>query len=174
MWWRSAAAVASKATGRLVDLQVREGSVLRRATSLPGWTLRRAGLAVGHQAGVQQAEAVLDRPRPTWRRRRPSQALAEDNLHRVRGLAADHFVSPQAVETALTQAAARRPHRRRAGRGGHRAGQPGPGPAQVQVQQVNRDFTEIRAPFDCVVLVKNANGRPDHAFSNASVPRARW
>jgi HlyD family secretion protein len=29
--------------------------------------------------------------------------------------------------------------------------------AQVRVQQVNRDNTEIRAPFDGVVLVKNAN-----------------
>ncbi|RYF67978.1 MAG: efflux RND transporter periplasmic adaptor subunit, partial [Comamonadaceae bacterium] len=41
--------------------------------------------------------------------------------------------------------------------------------AQVQVQRVNRDSTEIRAPFDGVVLVKNANvGDLITPFSNAA------
>ena len=41
--------------------------------------------------------------------------------------------------------------------------------AQLKIQQVNQDFTEIRAPFDCVVLVKNANvGDLITPFSNAS------
>jgi RND family efflux transporter MFP subunit len=41
--------------------------------------------------------------------------------------------------------------------------------AQVKVQQVNRDQTEIRAPFDGVVLVKNANvGDMITPFSSAA------
>jgi len=153
------ASVASKGTGRLVELRVREGSPVRRgeligridATDVVA-SLNVAQAAVGQsEAAVRQADAGL-------RQAQAEAANAEVELKRQQDLSAKGFVSPQAVDAAERRALS--------ARAGIAAAQAAIGSAkaaleqaraQVKVQQVNRDNTEIRAPFDGVVLVKNAN-----------------
>ena len=71
---------------------------------------------------------------------------------------AQGFVSPQAVDQVRTRAASAQ-----AAVGTARAAidtaraAVGQATANIKLQQVNADYTEIRAPFDGVVLVKNAN-----------------
>lgn len=151
------AAVASKATGRLVELKVREGSVVKKddvIARLDASDVRAAILAA--RAGVLQAEAQV-------RQAQVEEANALAELKRTQGLVAQGFVSPQALDTAQTRA--------QSARAAVAAAQAVRAQAQanLQVQQVNEDFTEIRAPFDGVVLVKNANeGDIITPFSNAA------
>ncbi|HET6787952.1 MAG TPA: efflux RND transporter periplasmic adaptor subunit, partial [Aquabacterium sp.] len=151
------AAVASKATGRLVELHVREGSTVRKGEVIARLDASdvQASMAAAEasvrqaEAGVRQAEVEL------------TNALAE--LKRSQGLQAQGFISPQAVDAVQTRAQAARASVQ-AAQAAVRAAQ-----AQVKVQQVNEDFTAIRAPFDGVVLVKNANvGDIITPFSNAA------
>ena len=165
------AAVASKASGRLVELNVREGSVLKKGELIARVDASDvlATLAVT-EAGVRQAEAALRQAEAGLIQAQVQQANADDDLRRTQGLAAQAFVSPQAVDAAQTRA--------RSARAATAAAQAGLGTAdaaiasaraQVQVQRVSRDSTEIRAPFDGVVLIKNANvGDLITPFSNAS------
>ncbi|MFO1198194.1 MAG: efflux RND transporter periplasmic adaptor subunit [Burkholderiaceae bacterium] len=153
------ASVASKGTGRLVELRVREGSPVRQGELIARLdasdvvaSLNVALAAVGQsEASVRQADAGL-------RQAQAEAANAEVELKRQQELAAKGFVSPQAVDAAERRALS--------ARAGVAAAQATIGSAkaaleqaraQVKVQQVNRDNTEIRAPFDGVVLVKNAN-----------------
>ncbi len=153
------ASVASKGTGRLVELRVREGSPVR-AGELIGRldasdvqaALRVAEAAIGQAAaGVRQAEANLEQAQA-------EAANAEVEFQRQQALRARGFVSSQAVDAAQRRALAAR-----AGVGAGRAAIASAraavalAQAQVAVQQVNQDNTDIRAPFDGVVLVKNAN-----------------
>lgn len=153
------ASVASKGTGRLVELRVREGSPVR-AGELIGRldasdvraALRVAEAAIGQAAaGLRQAEANLEQARA-------EAANAEVEFQRQQALRARGFVSSQAVDAAQRRALAAR-----AGVGAGRAAIASAraavalAQAQVAVQQVNQDNTDIRAPFDGVVLVKNAN-----------------
>ena len=96
------------------------------------------------QAAVSQAEANV-------RQTEVEQINAEGELKRTKGLEAKGFVSAQAVDNAQTRVNAAH-----ATVAAARAGL-GQAKAQLKIQQVNQDFTEIRAPFDGVVLVKNAN-----------------
>ncbi len=139
------AAVASKATGRLVKLLVREGSEVKEGDLLAKLDDSdvKAGI-VGAQANVHQAQANLSQAQVQL-----DNARAE--LARTRDLAAQNFISPQVVDnvlakskvafaaTASAQAALEQSR------------------AQLAAQQVSSDYTEIRAPFDGVVLSKNAN-----------------
>ncbi len=139
------AAVASKATGRLIELNVREGSVVKQGAliaRLDASDVRAAIVAA--QAGVRQAEAGV-------RQAEVEQANAEAELVRSQGLQAQGFISPQAVDAVQTRAKAARAAVSSAKATLEVAR------AQVGVQRVAEDFTEIRAPFDGVVLVKNAN-----------------
>lgn len=132
------AAVASKATGRLIELNVREGSVVKQGqliARLDASDVRAAIVAA--EAGVRQAEVEL--------------ANAEADLVRSQGLQAQGFISPQAVDAVQTRAKAAR-----AALASSKAVLE-VARAQVGVQRVAEDFTDIRAPFDGVVLVKNAN-----------------
>lgn len=153
------ASVASKGTGRLVELRVREGSPVQ-AGELIGRldasdvraALRVAEAAIGQAAaGLRQAEANLEQARA-------EAANAEVEFQRQQALRARGFVSSQAVDAAQRRALAAR-----AGVGAGRAAIDSAraavalAQAQVAVQQVNQDNTDIRAPFDGVVLVKNAN-----------------
>lgn len=165
------AAVSSKATGRLVELNVREGSVVKQGALIARVDPSdvQAALELG-EAGVRQAEAAVQQARAGQAQAQILQANADDDLKRTQGLAGQGFVSPQAVDAALTRA--------RSARAAAAVAQAalasaqaavGQARAQVRVQQVNRDSTEIRAPFDGVVLVKNANvGDLITPFSNAS------
>lgn len=139
------AAVASKATGRLLELNVREGSQVKKGELIARLDASDVQAAIATaQAGVRQAEAALAQARV--------EAInAEAELKRTQGLQAQGFVSPQAVDASLTRANAARAAVASAEAGLAQAR------AQVNVQRVNENFTEIRAPFDGVVLVKNAN-----------------
>ncbi len=165
------AAVASKGTGRLVELRVREGSVVAHGDLIGRLDATDVQAAIAAaRAGVAQAEAA-SRQAQAWL----GQAEAElDNadaeLRRQRELAAQGFVSPQAVDAAERRAIAARSAvaTQKAAIASAKAAVE-QARAQVTVQQVNLDNTEIRAPFDGVVLVKNANvGDMITPFSNAS------
>lgn len=153
------AAVASKASGRLVELNVREGSQVKK-----GEVLARVDASdvqatiVAAQAGVRQAEAGLRQAEAGLRQAQVEHLNADAELKRTQGLQAEGFVSPQAVDSlqrrvdaALAALAAAQGAVAQAQAGVAQA------QAQLKVQQVNEDFTLIRAPFDGVVLVKNAN-----------------
>lgn len=138
-------AVASKASGRLIELNVREGSHVKKGdllARLDGSDIKAAIL--GAEAAVHQAEANLDQSRVQLINARAETA-------RARGLEAQGFLSPQAVETTVA--------RNKAAFAAVSAAQAAleQAKAQVKVQSVGLDYTEIRAPFDGVVLVKNAN-----------------
>jgi RND family efflux transporter MFP subunit len=165
------AAVASKASGRLVELTVREGTVLKTGELIARVDASdvQAALALS-QAGVGQAQAVLVQAQAGLTQAEVQQRNADEDLRRTQGLVAQGFVSPQALDAARTRArsadAATAGARAALGTAQAAITQ---AQAQVKVQQVNRDSTEIRAPFDGVVLVKNANvGDLITPFSNAS------
>jgi multidrug efflux pump subunit AcrA (membrane-fusion protein) len=165
------AAVASKATGRLLELRVREGSAVK-AGDLIGRIDASDVLAavLQAQAGVSQADAGVRQAEAALRQAEVEQGNADAELQRAMGLVAQGFVSPQSVD-----AARRRADAARAGIASAQAGiavaqgARAQAQAQLKVQQVNRDNTDIRAPFDGVVLVKNANvGDMITPFSSAT------
>ncbi|MFZ6801317.1 efflux RND transporter periplasmic adaptor subunit [Undibacterium sp. Di24W] len=139
------AAVASKATGRLVWLNVREGSIVKQGeviAKLDASDVQAAMAAV--QASIRQAEAGVAQANVEV-------VNAESDLKRSQGLSTQGFISSQALE-----AASKRLNAAKAAMISAQA-TVAVAKAQLRVQQVNQDFTEIRAPFDGVVLVKNAN-----------------
>ena len=165
------AAVSSKATGRLIELRVREGSVVKSGEligRLDASDVQAAMLAV--QAGQRQAEAGLQLAEAGVRQAQVELANAEAEMQRSSALQAQNFVSAQAVDTAR-----RRVDLARAGVASAQASVASAratiaaAAAQQAVQQVNQANTEIRAPFDGVVLVKNANvGDMITPFSSAA------
>jgi HlyD family secretion protein len=150
------AAIASKATGRLEWLGVQEGSrvetneVIARLESQDVAAAREQAAASVRvsRAGVEQAQAELRE--------------AQRALERSRELLAQGFVSQSAHDTAIA-----RMERAQAGLSGAtasvRVAQANLRAAEVAVEQ-----TVIRAPFDGVVLTKNANvGDTITPFSSA-------
>jgi RND family efflux transporter MFP subunit len=139
------AAVASKAAGRLVELNVREGSQLKKdelIARLDASDIKAAILSA--EAAVHQAEANV-------RQLYVQLIQARADLARARGLEAQGFISAQQVETALSKNKAAFAQHAAAVAALEQA------QAQLKAQKVAQDYTEIRAPFDGVVLVKNAN-----------------
>ncbi len=138
-------AVASKASGRLIELNVREGSKVRKDDIIARLDASdiRAAMA-GAEATIHQAEANL-------RQSNVQLINARSELARARGLEAQGFLSPQAVESTLS--------RNKAAFAANGAAEAvlEQAKAQYKAQRVALDYTEIRAPFDGVVLVKNAN-----------------
>ncbi|WP_394777515.1 efflux RND transporter periplasmic adaptor subunit [Undibacterium sp.] len=151
------AAVASKATGRLIQLNVREGSKVKEGDLLAKLDASDVQAAIVQaQAGIRQAEAGVAQSNV-------ERINAEADLKRAQGLKAQGFVSIQALDTASTRVNAAKASVVTAQAAVAVA------KAQLKVQQVNNDYTDIRAPFDGVVLVKNANvGDIITPFSNAS------
>ena len=165
------AAVASKGTGRLIELRVREGSIVKAGellARLDASDVQAALLAA--QAGVRQADAGLRQADAGVRQAQVELGNAEAELQRALGLEKQGFVSAQAVDAARRRADAARAGIASAQAGIAAAqGAQALAAAQVGVQRVNRDNTEIRAPFDGVVLVKNANvGDMITPFSSAA------
>lgn len=165
------AAVASKGTGRLIELRVREGSVLKAGELIGRLDASDVQAAVGAaQAGVRQAEAATAQAQAAVGQAQAELANAEVELRRQQELRAQGFVSPQAVDGAGRRVAVARSvlaAQQAAVATARSAIQQAQ--AQLRVQQVNQANTEIRAPFDGVVLVKNANvGDMITPFSSAS------
>jgi RND family efflux transporter MFP subunit len=179
------AAVASKATGRLLELKVREGSEVKRGELIArldaadvsaAIAAAQAGLAQA-RVGVAQAEAAIQQARAVVRQAEVELTNAAVEFTRSQGLKSGGFASPQAEDAALRRVDAARASVAAAQAGVVSAtaarSQAEAGvvlaQAQLQVQQVNLANTEIRAPFDGVVLVKNANvGDMITPFSSAS------
>ena len=165
------AAVASKGTGRLVELTVREGSLVKQGDLIGRLDASDVMAAISaSQAGVVQAQAVKAQAEAALGQGRAELANAEVELKRQQALQAQGFVSPQAVDGADRRLAVARSAlaSQQAAIVSAQAAI-GQSQAQVRVQQVNQRNTEIRAPFDGVVLVKNANvGDMITPFSSAS------
>lgn len=139
------AAVASKATGRLIWLNVREGSQVKQGEIIARLDASDVQAAMASvQASIRQAEAGVAQSNVEL-------VNAESDLKRSQGLNAQGFISAQAME-----AAQKRVNAAKAAMASAQANV-AVAKSQLKVQQVNQDFTEIRAPFDGIVLVKNAN-----------------
>lgn len=138
-------AVASKASGRLVELNVREGSHVKKDDLIARLDASDIKAAIlGAEAAVHQAEANVKQSTVQL-------IQARADLARARSLEAQGFVSPQTVENALAKNKAAFAAVAAAEAAMEQA------KAQLKAQKVAQDYTEIRAPFDGVVLVKNAN-----------------
>jgi len=139
------AAIASKATGRLEWLGVAEGSRVKSGEVIARLDNRDVrAQADSARANVLAARAAL------------AQAEAEERdaaqaLRRNEELLAKHFVSAATVDTARA-----RLDRATAGVGSARAGI-GAAEAALRNAEVAVDYTQIRAPFDGVILSKSAN-----------------
>jgi HlyD family secretion protein len=139
------AAVASKATGRLVELNVREGSRVKA-----GEVIARLD-AADVQAQIAAARAAVGEAQARIAQAEADARNAEAELRRSRQLVAQQFLSAAALDVSLARAGAARAAVASARAARARA------EAELRLQEVNRDYAEIRAPFDGVVLVKNAN-----------------
>lgn len=139
------AAVSTKATGRLEYLGVEEGSVVKAGQVLAriensdvNATLDQAKAALrAAQANLEQGEAEL--------------RDSESNLHRTEDLAKKNFISPSQLDSAVA-----RYDKAKAGISSLK-GAIGVAEANVRANAVAVEQTLIRAPFDGVVLTKNAN-----------------
>jgi RND family efflux transporter MFP subunit len=142
--WRKAA-VSTKATGRLEWLGVQEGTrvksgeVIARLESLDVAATRDSAAANVNvaKANLEQGEAEL--------------RDAEHNLRRTEDLFKQKFISESALDAARA-----RHDKARASISSLKAGI-GVAEAQVRAASVSVEQTLIRAPFDGIVLTKNAN-----------------
>jgi RND family efflux transporter MFP subunit len=139
------ASVASKATGRLEWLGVREGSVVKQGEIIARLENRDVTATMEQAAAnIKVAQANLEQGEAEFNE-------AERNLSRSRDLLAKNFVSQAAHDTAVS-----RYEKAKAAISGYRAGV-AVAQANYRATQVGVEQTLIRAPFDGVVLTKNAN-----------------
>lgn len=139
------AAVASKATGRLEWLGVREGSTVKGGEILARLENRDV------TAQMEQAAANVKVAQANLQQGVAEAQDAERALKRSAELLAKNFVSPAAHDTVVARHA-----RARAGIAGFRAAIAA-ARANYRAAQVAVEQTLIRAPFDGIVLTKNAN-----------------
>lgn len=155
------AAVASKATGRLEWLGVREGSVVREGEVLARLENKDV------MATLQQAQANVSLSRANLEQGEAEYRDAQRALERSSDLLKKNFVSAAAHDVAVA-----RFEKARATIAGLKASI-AVSQANVRAAQVGVDQTLIRAPFDGVVLTKNANvGDVITPFSSASGSQA--
>ena len=139
------ASVGSKATGRLEWLGVQEGSKVTQGEVIARLENRDVGALLNQaQANVQVARANLEQGRAELRD-------AEVALNRARALVEKKFVSQASVDQVLA-----RYDRAKAGISGYQAAIAAAEAARRNAEVVVEQ-TFIRAPFDGVVLTKNAN-----------------
>ena len=151
------AAVASKATGRLEWLGVQEGSRVKRNEIVA--RLERLDV----NAARQQAAASVKVARANVEQAQAELRDAQRALERSKELLSQRFVSQAAHDTAIA-----REERARAGLSGAQASVH-VAEANLRAADVAVEQTVIRAPFDGVVLTKNANvGDTITPFSQAS------
>ncbi|MGZ9014239.1 MAG: efflux RND transporter periplasmic adaptor subunit [Burkholderiales bacterium] len=155
------AAVASKATGRLEWLGVREGSTVKTGEILARLENRDVTAQMEQAAAnVKVAEANLEQGEAELKD-------AERALRRSSELLEKKFVSAAAHDTAIARHA-----RAQAAMAGFRAAIAA-ARASLRAAQVAVEQTLIRAPFDGVVLTKNANvGDVITPFSSATGSQA--
>lgn len=139
------AAVASKVTGRLEWLGVEEGNPVKAGEVIARLENRDA------QAARNQAEAELQRSRTEVARTRAELHEASLSFRRFDELLAAGFVA----RSEFDQAEARALQARAAVQAAEAAVKAGQ--AALQGAEVALDYTLIRAPFDAVVLTKNAD-----------------
>lgn len=139
------AAVASKATGRLEWLNVREGSQVKAGEVLA--RLESSDVT----AQMKQAAAGVDVARANLEQGEAELRDAGRALERSRELLAKKFVSPAAHDAVVA-----RHDRAKAAISGFRASI-AVAQANLRAAEVAVEQTLIRAPFDGVVLTKNAN-----------------
>lgn len=139
------AAVSTKATGKLEYLGVQEGSIVKAGDVLARIENRDV-LATQEQAqaSVRAAKANLEQGLAEFRD-------AEANLRRTEDLANKNFISGAQLDTAKA-----RFDRAKASVAALN-GQIGVAEANLRATTVTVDQTYIRAPFDGVILTKNAN-----------------
>jgi RND family efflux transporter MFP subunit len=139
------AAVSTKATGRLEWLGVQEGTRVKEGDVIA--RLENADVAAARDsavANVAAAKANLDQGEAELRD-------AQRNLRRTQELYDKKFVSAAALDTAIA-----RNDKAKASIASLRAAI-GVAQANARQAQVALDQTLIRAPFDGIVLTKNAN-----------------
>ncbi len=139
------AAVASKITGRLEWLGVEEGSPVQEGQVIARLENRDV------QAALAQAAAELQRARTEVVRVRAEQHEAQLNFRRFEDLLADGIIA----RSEFDQTEARHLRARAAVRSAEAAVKASE--AALRGADVALDYTQIRAPFDAVVLTKNAD-----------------
>lgn len=150
------AAVASKATGRLEWLGVQEGSAVRQGQVIA--RLESQDVA----AARDQADANVKVARAGVGQARAEREEADRALARSAELLRQHYVSQSAHDSAIARA-----QRAKAALLGAQAAV-SMAEANLRAAQVSFEQTLIRAPFDGVVLTKNANvGDTITPFSSA-------
>ena len=150
------ASVASKATGRLEWLGVAEGSTVKKGEVIA--RLEKLDVA----AARDQAAANVKVARANVEQARIEHEDALRQLKRTQELLAQNFVSPSAYDTAAVRA-----DKARAALGSAQAAVAA-AEANLRAGDVGVEQTVIRAPFDGVVLTKNANvGDTITPFSSA-------
>ncbi|SFU87442.1 efflux RND transporter periplasmic adaptor subunit [Pseudoduganella namucuonensis] len=151
------AALASKATGRLEWLGVLEGSRVKRDEVVARLESRDVAAALGQaQANVKVAQANLEQGQAEL-------ADAQRAYQRASELLAQKFIAAASHDAALA-----RYNKARAAIAAQRAAIAA-ARAGAQSAQVALDQTSIRAPFDGVILTKNANvGDNITPFSSAA------
>jgi HlyD family secretion protein len=139
------AAISSKATGRLEWLGVAEGDVVKQDQLLARLDSRDVEASL--QASRAQAEAVKAQIASVEAERHE----ASLNYQRTKSLVAEQFMS----EASLDQARARLERAEAAVINAQKQAQSAE--ASAQAAEVNVDYTHIRAPFDGIILTKQAN-----------------
>ena len=139
------AAVASKVTGRLVALMVEEGSKIKQGEVIA----RMENTDVS--AIRDQAAANLNTARATLGQARADRDNAQKEYERYKQLVAKEYVSRSDYEVAET--------RYRRAVEGVKAAEAAVHAAEAALKnaEAGLDYTLIRAPFDAVVLTKNAD-----------------